>query len=272
MTWLTTSRYAFDFDNLDFLQRNRLLIEARQTLLFFYNNLEDRLKYPNESTAKSAIFFQMSYQMSLLLIHRPFLREDNQSTSFRLALRSMTGAASVMVRVIQIYRKSHKFQDAPPHVAHHILTASITHLLNTTSSTERLRRQSVGRFRICVQALEDMQMTWKRARRAIQMLQELAKRWNVVSALPMHLSHPIGAERAEMFAASYPRHTGLEAVSPELDFEPTLLTSPHNFDPAQPWEFGTTAIDEVSDGFIAPYALDDMNNYEDSCFDWLFSS
>jgi hypothetical protein len=81
------------------------------------------------------------------------------------------------------------FCRAPFYVVHNILTAAIMHLLSATSSETTLRQQSITRFRVCVTALEDLQHTWPRAQKSINLLQELANRWNVVFALPMRLSN-----------------------------------------------------------------------------------
>lgn len=141
--------------------------------------------------------------MSLLLIHRPYLRESPESTSFRLALNTMTVAASNMTRYIQLDQKHYaKYEGdhapgtqikppAPPFVIHHILTASIMHLLNGTSNDQSHKSSAKRKLQICMEALSDLQSFWKGAGKAIAQIQDLAQRWRVVGILPMRFSMPV---------------------------------------------------------------------------------
>lgn len=133
----------------------------------------------------------MSYQTALLLMHRPYLCEKPDTWIYRVALRSITAAASSITRLVHIYRKTGDLANAPPFVVHHIMSAAIMLLLNTTSTDQDICRRSSGRFRLCLSALEEMQQRWKRAADAILLLRELANRWSVVHVLPIHLSGPL---------------------------------------------------------------------------------
>lgn len=164
-------------------------MNAREKLLSFHEGIDHRLRIGKEVRSSSVGFFQMSYQMSLLLIHRPYLREPSTSQTYRLALRSMTAAASWMTRIIRSHRKIESLRHAPFFIVHHVLTAAILHLLSTTSTNAPFRQQSITRFRTCVEALDEMRPTSSRAQSSIRLLRELAKRWSVVFALPMRFSY-----------------------------------------------------------------------------------
>jgi hypothetical protein len=106
----------------------------------------------------------------------------------------MTSAAAQIVRMIRMVRS---FAEAPPFVIHHLLTASIMHLLNATTQEPGIRTQSVNRFRVCVGALEEMTTRWKCAKKSVKLLRGLAQRWKVVFALPIHLSSPLSCTTQE---------------------------------------------------------------------------
>jgi hypothetical protein len=74
-----------------------------------------------------------------------------------------------MSRLIRTFCKAGSFRDTPTFVIHHILTASIMHFLNATTPEPTIRKQSVGRFRVCVEALEEIQPMWQHARKAINL-------------------------------------------------------------------------------------------------------
>ncbi|KAF2808829.1 uncharacterized protein BDZ99DRAFT_499213 [Mytilinidion resinicola] len=248
--------YAFDFDELNFEIRNKILVHARENLFNFHQGIDERLH--EMSTHHSIVFFKMSYQTSLLLIHRPYMREDPGSSSYRLALRSMTAAAAQMTRLIRMFRKTGNFVDAPPFVIHHILTASIMHLLNATTLEPSIRQQSIGRFRVCVDALEEMQPMWQHARRAVRLLQGLAQRWAVVFALPIRLSNPLSSIDQET----------LESVSlvalPELAQVDEHTTASHHSNQSTSFDARGDAVGDdwsfaLSDGQFDQNASIDIN-------------
>ena len=129
-----------------------------------------------------------------MLIHRPFLRESTDSSTFRLALRSLKTASSAVARLIRGYRKHDSFVDAPPFLIHHFLTAGISILVIATSVESDLKRQTTGKLRVCIEALEEMCQRWSEtARKAIVLLRRLAFKWAVVWALPVRLSNTMAA-------------------------------------------------------------------------------
>jgi len=129
------------------------------------------------------------------------------SAARRLASKVNMEAASSLVMLIKIFPKARIYSAAslrtgsatPPRettcwdkapfiVIHCILTAAISLLLNAASSTisQGTRGQSISRFRVCVAALNAMEPRWPRARRAMTLLGQLAQRWKIEAALPMH--------------------------------------------------------------------------------------
>ncbi|CZS96860.1 related to pathway-specific regulatory protein nit-4 [Rhynchosporium agropyri] len=163
--------HSFDFPTLPLSEKHKLLMDAREKLLSFHQATDDRLRFGKVRNSEHVVCFQMSYQMSLILIHRPYLQGSSESGSRQLALRSMTAAATTMTLLIRAYRKLGTF--------------------NATSSQQTLRHQSINKLRVCIEALEELRLTWHRAQKSIALLQELANQWSVVFALPMRLSNVI---------------------------------------------------------------------------------
>ncbi|KAF7892031.1 hypothetical protein EAF00_008333 [Botryotinia globosa] len=183
--------YSFEFKALELSQRNRLLLLARAELLAFKQAMPSWLLVPTSTTAsippRSALFLQMSYQMSLLMIHRPYLGYPPASDSFSLAFATISSAAIRMTHYIHLFRKHYLAESictlpssgntkqskptaALPFIVHHILKASTMHLLFSTSRT--LTQISLARL----------------ASKAIAQIQELVVQWNVVDALPLKWS------------------------------------------------------------------------------------
>lgn len=167
-----------------------MLVEAREQLFSFYRSLEEQLQFHKGKSPPTVIFLHMSYNMSQMLIHRPYLNEPPQSSAHRLSIRSMATAASGMVRLIRAYEKMQSLDKVPPFVVHSIHTAAITLLLTATSTSPAVRSQSISRFRVCLLALEAMRMRWSRAKQAVLSLQQLAQRWRIAIALPMRSNNP----------------------------------------------------------------------------------
>jgi len=170
------------------------LVEARDSLDAFYQAIDERLRIGKQAPVGAVIALHMSYQASLLLIHRPYLHESADTGLYAIALRVTTASAAAITRLIHIYRKTGHFRQAPFWIVHHVLTAAIMHLLATTTSKVEMRQQAVSRFRVCCQALQELETTWPRARKSIRQLQVMAKRWKVVSALPIELSFPLDVD------------------------------------------------------------------------------
>ncbi|KLO87982.1 uncharacterized protein LW93_5148 [Fusarium fujikuroi] len=182
--------YSFEFGELEHFERHQLLSEARDHHMNFFRQMGRDLELQKNNMNPQVILLHMVYNMSLLLIHRPYLREPKESTAHQLSVRTNMTSAHALVRLIRQYEKEARIEDAPFFAIHCILTAAVSLLLNATSTNSAIRGQSVHRFRICVDALDRMKR-WTRARRGLLLLRELANRWNVVSALPMRHSVPL---------------------------------------------------------------------------------
>jgi hypothetical protein len=109
---------------------------------------------------KLVLLFHLQYHMTILIMISPFLHisrnshdsthpqsdEDIASTAFgssiALVLHSVTSSASESIRLCRTYHDTYSFQAAHPVIAHHLLSASLVHLMNRTSSSPQLRRQS----------------------------------------------------------------------------------------------------------------------------------
>ncbi|KAL6351704.1 hypothetical protein LRP88_15021 [Fusarium phalaenopsidis] len=216
--------YAFGFNKLDELERFNLLLEAREQLLSFYRQLDPRIQLQKDTSSPQVIFLHMSYNMSQLLIHRPYVKEPVDSAAHRLSLRTMSIAAGAMVRLLRRYEKLDSYEKVPPFVVHNVLSAAVTLLLMATAKQSSLRNQSISRFRVCVSALEAIGRRWLKARQGILILRQLAQRWRVSIALPMHQSFPLapqpGLEPPATTAEDDPTDTTYTSTSPENDAGP----------------------------------------------------
>lgn len=103
-----------------------------------------------------------------------------------------------------------------PQVIDYISIAAIMHLLNATSGKNRLGRQSANGLRTCVHALSSMSSKWKtRSFNSLKNIQDLARRWEVVWALPLQYTQTspskISSSTPEMF--EYSAELGSREVS-----------------------------------------------------------
>ncbi|EMR85700.1 putative c6 transcription factor protein [Botrytis cinerea BcDW1] len=295
--------YSFEFKALELSQRSRLLLLARAELLAFKQAMPSWLLVPTSTAAsippRSALFLQMSYQMSLLLIHRPYLGDPPASDSFSLAFTTISSAAIRMTQYIHLFRKHYPTEPACnlpslgnhkrgkptvalPFIVHHILTASIMHLLFSTSRAPTQISLARRRLQVCLETLTVLQDEWPVASKAIAQIQELAVQWNVVAALPLKWSFvgkipqsnptPILPNSIDVHAdPSNPIHNSSDATRhstitlPER-FDPHTITTPeiladsrdsicdphmflrHTFDPAHELE---------PDLYTAPFSIED---------------
>ncbi|KAF5530045.1 Nudix hydrolase [Fusarium mexicanum] len=188
--------YSFEFGELEHFERHQLLSEARDHHMNFFRQMGRDLELRKNNMNPHVILLHMVYNMSLLLIHRPYLREPKDSAAHQLSIRTNMTSAHALVRLIRQYNKEANLENAPFFAVHCVLTAAVSLLLNATSINPTIRSQSVHRFRVCVDALDKMKR-WARARRGLLLLRELANRWKVVSALPMRHSVPLVAPTQE---------------------------------------------------------------------------
>lgn len=135
----------------------------------------------------------MAYQMAILVTKPPFLRlfakmrNENPNTSQLMSgvLQCITAAATAMVRLVQDYCKTYGFPKANPLLLHHLLSASIVHLMNTTTGCFTLRRFSTRSVRKCLGLFGQLGLYWPaRSHKSVELIKTLARRWNVEFALP----------------------------------------------------------------------------------------
>ncbi|RAK92863.1 C6 transcription factor [Aspergillus costaricaensis CBS 115574] len=246
--------YSFNFSELSSADRSLVLLDARDKLHSFSQNIHPSLQVTTtKHPPPSAIYLHISYHTSYILVHRPYLANAAQSTPpiHRLAFRSVSTAARAIVRLLRIHAKIHcSFTEIPPFIVHSVLTAAVTHLCNTTNTTHStLRSQATAHFRVCFRALLAMQERWVKAKRAVRLLQGLARRWRVMGALP--LQHGFEMDRGGDEQDEIDDEMELEGVDADADAdadgdEPRMsdIIFPEaffNFDTAdaQQWEFLT---------------------------------
>jgi hypothetical protein len=177
-------------------QRVKLLGDAQAALLEFRKAMHISLKLTRTTSKPSILVMHMSYAMSQLLIHRPYLHSEFRSTAVaRSAMHTVNAAATTITRLLSMYFRYSDMASAPFFVTHHILSAGTVHLLNSTTNDSVLRRRSVARLKICFDALERMSKNkFDRPSHAISSLRQLAARWNAIYALPIKHSAPIPSD------------------------------------------------------------------------------
>ncbi|KAJ5093787.1 hypothetical protein N7456_009648 [Penicillium angulare] len=184
------SRFSSTFDTIAFTHQVELLMSIHGQLGYFFKTCDVRLRIKRGFTAKPILLFHMAYQMATLVTIPPFLRlltreKDRPKDAFNamsLALRSISNAASSMVRLVHLYRLHYTFEHANPLLIHHLLSATIVHLMNTTSKSRALRRHSTRSVRKCLTLLEELKQLWPvRCAKSIAVIKSLAVRWGVES-------------------------------------------------------------------------------------------
>ncbi|KAJ5765863.1 hypothetical protein N7520_005422 [Penicillium odoratum] len=180
--------FSSSFEQLDFAEQIHLLILTHKDLSKFFKSLDQALEITRKVPPKPVLLFHMSYQMAILVTMPPFLRvfatvkaaQPNTSKATPLVLRSITSAAASMVRLVQTYTKNYGFEHANPLLIHHILSASIVHLMNTTTTSHTFRRYNTRSVRTCLNLLRELGRYWKlRSKKSLDVIEALARRWNV---------------------------------------------------------------------------------------------
>lgn len=159
----------------------------------------------------------MAYQMAILVTMPPFLRlfatskaeNPKIAQAMPLVLRSIASAAASMVRLVQNYTKNYGFQHANPLLIHHLLSAAIVHLMNTTTTSHTFRRYSTRSVRTCLTLLKELGRYWSlRSGKSVDVIKALARRWNVGFVLREdasdksneHVDPGANSEDADLFA------------------------------------------------------------------------
>lgn len=195
-------RFTSKFETMPAQQQAHMLVSTHEALSNFFKSRDRRLDLCGKDTNRHVLFFHMSYQMALLITLPPFLRCFAISKGYStgnpnyiiLILRSLTSAASMMIRLVRMYRDAHpeQWKTANPVVIHHLLSAAIVLLMNATSQTTSLRTQSTRWLKVCVELLVQLSGPWPdRANKTIKVIRVLAGRWGVLGTLPLQFSYPV---------------------------------------------------------------------------------
>ena len=143
----------------------------------------------------------MAYQMALLITMPPFLKVFTSSSvgnevlegptpAMQLILRSLFYAAYSMTRLASIYRESHTFRQVNPVIIHHLLSASIVHMMNSTASSFPLRRRGTRLLRQSLELFSELGKKWPiRVNKSMEMIEVLAHRWGCSSSLTRQHQH-----------------------------------------------------------------------------------
>ncbi|GKT57628.1 C6 transcription factor protein [Colletotrichum tofieldiae] len=230
--------FSTTFESLPIPQQVRILVSSQDTLSAFFRSRDDRLHLSGDSTPKPVLQFHLAYQMTILITMPPFLRifaaisqssssstagnTTGQNSEFMLlVLRSLTAAATATTRLVRTYRRAHGFATSPnPVIVHHLLSAAIVHLMNSTSWTPALRHQSTYWLRQCLELLRELQESWPvRAIKSVKIIRILAQRWGVMRALPIEFSYqvePAAPESERDFSTSGVRGIETEEPGPDI--------------------------------------------------------
>ena len=166
-------------------------MRSHRALLEFNENNSACLKKSKEYVPGTAVWLQLAYNAALILIHRPLLRGASDTNRGRFSLTVATTAASTISRTLQGLLTMDGFGALAPQILDYISTAAIMHLLNATSGKSTLGRQSAHGLATCLNALSSMNSSWaQKSTRSIRHIQDLARRWGVVWALPAQYAQP----------------------------------------------------------------------------------
>ncbi|KGO41723.1 Transcription factor, fungi [Penicillium expansum] len=192
-TWQCKLCFSSTFETLTTTEQVSLLIATHENLSHFFKSRDQRLAIKRGATEKPVLLFHMAYQMAILVTMPPFLRlfskmrNENPNTSqlMPVVLQSLTAAATAMVRLVSDYYKIYGFQKSNPLLIHHLLSACIVHLMNTTTKSFTLRRFSTRSVRKCLALFAGIKIFWpSRSQKSVDLIKVLARRWDVEFALP----------------------------------------------------------------------------------------
>lgn len=197
MRSLTISSFSSTFETLSTPEQVSLLIATYENLSQFFKSRDQRLAMKRGATEKPVLLFHMAYQMAILVTMPPFLRlfskmrneNPNKSQLMPVVLQSLTAAATAMLRLVSYYYRIYGFPKSNPLLIHHLLSACIVHLMNTTTKSFTLRRFSTRSVRKCLGLFTQIKMFWPaRSQKSVDLIKVLARRWDVESALPEDVS------------------------------------------------------------------------------------
>ncbi|KAI4853369.1 hypothetical protein E4T44_00877 [Aureobasidium sp. EXF-8845] len=177
--------YAFRWHKLSQDEKEDLILRSHQALTEFDKNNSACLKINKEYMPGTAVWLQLAYNAALILVHRPLLGEASDTDRRRFSLTVATTAASTISRTLREHLVMDEISAIGPQILEYISIAATIHVLNATSGRSKLGRQSAHGLRTCLYALSSMNSFWaNRSQRSIRHIQDLARRWGVIWALP----------------------------------------------------------------------------------------
>lgn len=290
------TRFTSKFEAIPAQQQAHLLVATHEALSNFFKSRDRRLDLRGQDTSRHVLFFHMAYQMALLITLPPFLRcfamskakpeaVDSASPSYIiLILRSLTGAASMMIRLVRMYRDAHpeQWKTANPVIIHHLLSAAIVLLMNATSQTTSMKTQSTRWLKVCIELLVNLRTPWPdRANKTIKVIRVLADRWGVLGALPLQFSYPVDVTTPPDLKNSTQESPPLTGILPSTvpstqPFQPNPYSVPSFSGSNDMGSMGTysnfdfTVPTTISFGAEAQQQFDDI--FADNGSNWLFGS
>ncbi|KAI4594418.1 hypothetical protein KJ359_008444 [Pestalotiopsis sp. 9143b] len=286
--------FTSKFEAIPAQQQAHLLVATHEALSNFFKSRDRRLDLRGQDTSRHVLFFHMAYQMALLITLPPFLRcfamskakpeaVDSASPSYIiLILRSLTGAASMMIRLVRMYRDAHpeQWKTANPVIIHHLLSAAIVLLMNATSQTTSMKTQSTRWLKVCIELLVNLRTPWPdRANKTIKVIRVLADRWGVLGALPLQFSYPVDVTTPPDLKSNTQESPPLAGILPSTvpstqPFQPNPYSVPSFSGSNDMSSMGTysnfdfTVPTTISFGAEAQQQFDDI--FADNGGNWLF--
>ncbi|KIW81447.1 hypothetical protein Z517_04472 [Fonsecaea pedrosoi CBS 271.37] len=182
---------------LSFSEKQEMATKTHVTLTEQYSNLPSILKLPHSTkTALPAHIYSLhlQYHTVIILLHRPFLRREEQLASFPdldpLSHRHIcTSSAEAVSSILRAYRSSYTLRRIPISTVHAVGTASVILLLNATSNDAEISRAAIRLLKFNMACLQEMSTAWSWSLRAIRSLQILAEKWAVNEKLHAQNNH-----------------------------------------------------------------------------------
>ncbi|KAH7882909.1 fungal-specific transcription factor domain-containing protein [Phlebopus sp. FC_14] len=192
----------------------------------------------------------MQYWCTTLLLHRPFIRHIYKlktETSDDAEARATSdknyelcvGAANHIASIVSFYRESYCLQRAPVFLCFYVFTAGIMHVTSLSIyPNDPQARMGLGK---CMDALQEMEVVWPSAARALELLRGCDPHQSTPSSSPGLYEHHLAdtdrqerTKRAAEYAAdsedAYERaHTHTRFHSPLPPGESPTVTASHPY-------------------------------------------
>ncbi|EMD67042.1 hypothetical protein COCSADRAFT_33930 [Bipolaris sorokiniana ND90Pr] len=172
---------------------DELVSKTHLRLVSFHCSLPSHLRLPrtlkaDEKTVTPHVLqFHLQYHVIFILLHRPFLKivrrpgttvaEGNQDASSHLAFcrDSATWISKLLAWQTIIYG----MRCTPISTVHCAFTAAVIFLTDAATVTGKVQESALRNLKVCVEALEEMEMVWSWSTRSLLALCNIAEGWNV---------------------------------------------------------------------------------------------